>query len=316
MPACLTHYTFAVENLPAEERRYRGAVALGTQGPDPYFYYGFLPHHSGPDKKQIQAVGEALHHSEVGDHYWALMQYANASEDKDLLYAYIDGLWMHYCVDRNFHPYIFSQSGFDENGQLSGFYKFSHGCYEAVLDCFVAHAHHTFKKTSSTVRLPKKQAQKISRMWAALAPTFPAIKEDSFYKCYRAFRGVEATLWTGFLPWKRPLFRLLGKHSLAYGMSYPRRYMRFEPWDCLNKQRRLWKDPCTLQEHHDGIEDLFAKAQEDYAQVHALLTRAKAGEDVHHELVCFVNCLDHDGSPYGIKKTWFDPCWDKYAKGY
>ena len=314
MPACLTHFTFEECNIPEEEKKYQNVVRLGTQGPDPYFYYGFLPNHSGPDKKEIQEVGEILHHSEIADHYWALMQYACSSDDKELLFAYIDGLWMHYCLDRNFHPYIFSQSGFDSNGELHGFYKFSHGCYEAVLDCYVAEKYQSKRKTSSTVKENKEDIRKISKMWQSLSSSFPVLKEDSFYKCWLAFKGVEATLWTGFIPWKRPLFKALGKHSLAYGMSYPRRFHRYDYWDCLNEGHRLWKDPCTLKEHTDSVDDLFLKAKADYQAVHELLLKAKNGEDVHEQLLAFVNKIDHDGSPYNKKKTWFDLCWDKKKK--
>ncbi len=308
MPACLTHYTFASRFTPEDERGYFDVIALGTQGSDPFFYYGILPFWSGEDKKEMQEVGETVHHSEIGDHYFKMMEYALKSEKKEMLFAYLDAIWMHYCLDRNVHPYVFYRSGMDETGHLSGFYKFSHGKFEAILDVYVGKKYETFRKTSGTIKVKKDDLMEISRMWYQLHDVFPVLTEDSFYRAAKAYKGVEGVLWSRSGA-KRLLFRLVGKESLAYGMSYPKRYKRFDYVDILNESHKEWAHPVSGMKTSDSIEDLFNKANEDYKVVHEILLRGKKGEDVHQLFVDFVNKIDHDGGPYESKMTHKEICW-------
>ena len=308
MPACLTHYSFAKLMIPEEEKPFEDVICLGTQGSDPFFYYGILPFWTGPDKDEIQKVGERVHHEEIGVYYSKLIEYAKKSPKKEMLFAYIDGLWMHYCVDRNFHPYIFSRSGVDETGRLKGYYKFSHGLFEALLDVYFSREYWKFTKTSSTLKVGEEDLMEISRMWSTLSNVFPVLKEDSFAKAAIAHKGVEGVLWsrTGL---KRILFRIVGKHSLAYGMSYPKFYRRYDYVDILNKSHSPWVHPITGETFTDSVDDLLNKAKEDYRKVHEILVRCKEEEVPVKEFVAFVNKLNHDGFPYLSEIRHFSLCW-------
>ena len=136
----LVHYCFVEEAVPEEEKKYLAAVRLGGQGPDPFFYAGVNPFTRKKDSKEIAKFGNWMHHVDLTDVYYKMIEYAMKSQARDLLLAYIDGLLMHYTVDRTFHPYIFAESGFDEDGKLTGYYKWSHGAYEALLDVEIGRA--------------------------------------------------------------------------------------------------------------------------------------------------------------------------------
>ena len=310
MPACLTHYTFAKMVTPPEEKEYFDAIALGTQGSDPFFYYGILPFWSGPDKKEMQDVGERIHHEEIAFYYPRFIEYALKSEKKEMLFAYIDALWMHYCVDRNIHPYVFARSGIGDSGKLTGYYKFSHGCFEAVLDCYFSRKYGKFTKTSATIKVNDDDLMEISRMWYVLHDVFPILTEDSFFRAAKAYKGVEGVLWsrTGL---KRILFRIVGKHSLAYGMSYPKFYRRFDYIDVLNESHAEWSHPVTGQAKNDSIEDLLKKAKKDYQVVHSILMKAKNGDDRSADFLRFVSKLNHDGFIYLSEIRHYNLCWKK-----
>ena len=310
MPACLTHYTFAKMVTPPDEKERFDVVALGTQGSDPFFYYGILPFWSGPDKDEIQDVGERIHHEEIGFYYPRLIEYALKSEKKDMLLTYIDALWMHYCVDRNIHPYVFARSGIGDGGKLKGYYKFSHGCFEAILDCYFSRKYGKFTKTSNTINVNDEDLMEISKMWFVLEDVFPILKEDSYFKAVKAYKGVEGVLWsrTGL---KRILFRLVGKHSLAHGMSYPKFYRRYNYIDILNESHAEWPHPVTGKMMNASVDDMVKKAKQDYQRVHAIMEEAKKGIDKKNAFVSFVNKLNHDGVMYLSEIRHYRLCWKK-----
>lgn len=306
MPAILTHYTFALEAIPEAERPFEALVRLGAQGPDTFMAYGTVPWHKRVDKKKVQQWGHTMHALPVESVYWKMVTYALKSPDKELLFAYIDGLLMHYAVDRIFHPYIFARSGFDENGQLTGYYSWSHGFFEAVLDKTFAKRKKTYRKMDQCIRCDEEQVKKVSKMWAFASPM--RLDEDAFFQSYEDFVGAEKLLYTKTGA-KRGLFRMLGKYSTPFAQAHPGRIKRYAAIDVENAGNALWRDPCTLEEHHESIDEMFQISMREYREVHELLMRAKEGKDVFDAFQAWTRHIDHDGSPIGMRKTHFDLCW-------
>jgi hypothetical protein len=108
MPAMLVHYSFVLEAVPEDEVKYLDAVRLGGQGPDPFFYYGVKPWGKPKDYKPFPAMAAPCTIPISPIPIIAMIDYAMKSPDRDFLLAYIDGLFMHYVVDRTFHQYIFA----------------------------------------------------------------------------------------------------------------------------------------------------------------------------------------------------------------
>ena len=65
MPAILTHYTFAKFEGVNPERKHFGALVLGSQGPDPFFFYGMLPWKKREGSKVVNTFGSGLHKREL-----------------------------------------------------------------------------------------------------------------------------------------------------------------------------------------------------------------------------------------------------------
>src|SRR5574344_1735258 len=133
MPNAIVHYTFAKENV-EDPSAHLDATFVGAQGPDPFFFYGVLPGKKRPFKNDVQSLGGITQHGELAAPYSAMIAYALKSPQKSLLLAYIDGLFMHYAVDRACHPYIFYQSGFtdrpSDSKAVQHHYNYSHMCLE------------------------------------------------------------------------------------------------------------------------------------------------------------------------------------------
>jgi hypothetical protein len=312
MPAMLVHYSFVLEAVPEDETPYLDAVRLGGQGPDPFFYYGVKPWGKPKDYKEVSGYGSTLHHTDFTDTYYAMIDYAMKSPDRDFLMAYIDGLLMHYTVDRTFHQYIFCESGFDENGKLTGYYKWSHGAYEALLDVVVSKQKGTYMNPAKAIKMSKENAMKISKMWQACTLD-PKLTDQSFYRSWKDYRFAMNFLWSRS-GWKRIFFRLAGKHSLVMGMSYPHHIKKYAPMDILNEAHRAWLNCVTKQVRTESFSDLWDLAMSDYKKAHQIIEKAKLFQPEKDDLKAYVHSQDHDGFHVGVKKKVFDLCWDRLPR--
>ncbi len=314
MPAIITHFTFARKNIPNEYIDYKNELFLGTQGPDAFFYYGIDPLRKRENVKQVQEFGEYVHQNDFTEIYSKMVDYANGSLEgvREALLAYIEGLYMHYCVDRTFHPYIFYESGFDSKGLLKGFYKFSHGAFESLLDVKVGKKYSTFSLPFKLIRNnDPTMLKEISKMWYLCANN-PTIHEDTFYLASKDYIHIEHLL-SSHTGYKRAcLFRFIGKYSLAMGMSYPHRLYRYKNIDVLNEKKRSWKHPVTGQEHNESIEDLFNQANELYQQFRKVFN-IKDDSRIDKIRALF-NGTNHDGCPINSIKVYSQLCWDREPK--
>ena len=306
MPAILTHYTFALKAIPEELRPFQAAVNLGSQGPDTFMAFGTVPLKGRTDVEKVRGWGHAMHSLPVDSVYLPMMDYADKQPERDLLYAYIDGLLMHYSVDRLMHAYIFYRSGVDENGKLSGYFGWSHGAFEAILDKTLAKREGTYGRLDRCILTPSQQVREISKMWAACSPT--PLAQDDFYYSYLDFVGAEKLLYTPH-GLKRPLFRLLGKYSTPWAQSHPLSMGKYAKMDVMNDDQAPWLNPATREEHHESVAEILARSLKDYQEVHRLVEEKKAGKDIAEAFRKWTLGLDHEGGPVGMKKVHYDLCW-------
>ncbi|MDY2913597.1 MAG: hypothetical protein SOV58_03050 [Candidatus Enteromonas sp.] len=310
MPAALLHRLFTEDALKDFPSDYPEFVFAGAQGPDPFMAYGTNPFlGKKDDASQINPWGSQMHRTHLKEVYGPMLRYAyeKSGREAEILFAYIEGLLLHFTLDRLVHPYVFYRSGFDENGKYGGIYVFYHGAFESILDKTYAKRTHRFIPPAKALpRLSEEDLLSLSQMWSACA-TVP-LKPTAFSESYREFASVLRLLYsrTGF---KRKLFRwVLGKTSKAYSLSYPASLKRFAPLDVENASRQEWKDPCTGEVHHESIPDLLQKALKDACLVRDIVSRAKKGEDVGLLLEELEGNRDHDGEVYGEKKKYCDIC--------
>ena len=306
MPGILAHYTFAKRYLPEEELPWEEAVLAGTQGPDPFMAYGTNPLRPRKDKKDVNPWGELMHHTPIENVYGPMLSEAQKAEgeQREFLFAYLDGLLMHFSLDRIVHPYVFYRTGFDENGKYAGIYIYYHGFFETLIDESIAKKDGLFIRPDKAMgQLSKKQQAWASKLWKDSA-TVP-LKETAFEESYREYNQVSRLLWSkkGI---KRALLKpLLGAKSKPYSLIYPPSLKPFEALDILNESHSAWKDPVSGEERLSSVEDLFEQAHQDFLEVHGWLLKAKQGKDVTLDLKDWAKNLDHDGTPFGSTKKYY-----------
>ena len=309
MPALLTHYIFAKESILPSLQGFENAYALGNQGPDVFMPYGMVPWRKHKDTEEIRPVGAKLHHTHMVDCYGKMIPYALSSPHRDLLLAYLRGAFAHYALDRLAHAYIFYRSGFDQNGELHGFYKWSHGYFEACLDKALSKRKKTKKRPHQVLACKKEEVAIISKMWKECCP-YP-LQEDSFYGSWRDYVS-SMKLIQSRSGWKRPfLKKIMGVTSQAYAQSMPRKLGKYEGLDFENLGHREWKDPATGEVQTTSIDDLFVLAKEDLLELDKILEEARQGKDIDEALKQWERNLDHDGTPYDEEKRYQDLCWPK-----
>ena len=111
MPAFCTHYIFLDEMTEYLEensnfRFYKEAAQIGTQGPDIFFFSGVIPFLM-PGHMQFK-TGSALHRAKPSEIFEAFAEYCKFSPNTDIAKSYIYGFILHYALDRNCHPYVYS----------------------------------------------------------------------------------------------------------------------------------------------------------------------------------------------------------------
>lgn len=110
MPAFASHYIFAKEMMPflkktADFEINENAVYLGTQGPDVLFFHRVLPWMPG---KSIRKYGSMLHRAKPGDIFENMREYCKNAKNLSVAGSYAYGFMLHYILDRNCHPYVYS----------------------------------------------------------------------------------------------------------------------------------------------------------------------------------------------------------------
>lgn len=301
MPAIITHYTFALETMKKPTRLEKEALLVGAQGPDPFFFFGQYPFKKRSHADEIGSFGTLLHHIDISFVYSELLKYARASKDKALLFSYIEGLFLHYALDRECHPYIFSKAGHAyEPPALKKHYSASHCRLESYIDILLGKEYGTFTyRTDELLALDEASLGKISTMWAVvngLTLKNPYLDEHSFLLSIHDYRSVMHFVNTPHRLKRGLLALLAGKDSQAYCMNFPTHFTESEAkLDFFNEGNLPWPDPVSGILRSDSFFDGWSKAVQDYDRVLPILDKAGNGKDILAELQAFVGDIDHDG---------------------
>ena len=317
MPAILTHYAFAKNNFPKEYEKYSSLVYLGAQGPDVFFFLGHLKRRE--NSKEITHFGHHLHNIELTDFYYCLFKYIqNRPEDeKDKLYAYLNGLLIHYCLDRNTHPYIFYRTGnipsIEKNDP--NYYMRSHVFFESNVDVLIANHMKFSKNNVKAIKNNKEDVKIISKMYKAINDElfkYDFIKEDTFYLCYLDMLSIEKLFYSP-LGIKRLFYYPFRKKIQLWVQTNPVKPYHNQEIDYLNLKKNSWKYPDTGIETDDSFFDLVEKAREDLNIVNELFEN-KNNENLKQKINLFINNINHDGCKIGLEKSYFDFCYKLIKK--
>jgi hypothetical protein len=316
MPNSLTHYLFAKTNALDDEKHF-DATLLGAQGPDPFFFYGTLWKLFRFHSHDVNSFGGVVQHRDLVVPYETMMDYAYHSPDKELLFAYIDGLFLHYVVDCACHPFIFYRTGFtdrpEDSEEIHRYYNFSHMSFEVDVDFILSHRANAFQRIDKVLKLSNHDLRKISRMWYAMncqALHHPNIHPYSYYWTVKDFRFVEKNAWDKNGKKKALAKRLFGPTSLMYGMIFPQNLDAFKDLDFFNEAHAPWKMPAG-EMRTESFFDLLEVAKSRYRKLHAVLLQAEKGENVHSSFEAIVGGLNHEGIIPDSPKRYWKLIWPK-----
>lgn len=308
MPASLTHYTFVKENINANDY-YKNVIELGGQGPDVFFFYGYslIKRKNIPE---IQSFGTLLHHIDIAKSYYFLLKYAKNNEHKKLLLSYIKGLFMHYVLDRNIHPYVFYRTGFSSDKEKKKDFSLSHVAFETILDVYFSREHHTFNKPSKYIHTKKKYVRIISKMFYELAKhlNIPFINENSFYLAYKDMRTSQKMLFSRF-GIKKYLFNKYMHNTIINAMSMPMKVEKYDSYDFLNKDHNEWADCVYNTKRHESINDLYHNAINELSNLDKILEKTIVGTLLIEDVESFIHGIDHDGFSIKAKKKYYKLLW-------
>ncbi len=315
MPAILTHYSFASDMLSHCSSSFQKAIFIGTQGPDPFFFYGQLPwKRRSKDHLEVNRFGSFLHHTDIAPIYSAMMKIASNSKDKELYFAYIEGLWLHYCLDRECHAYIFPSSGFSSDPIVNKRYGVLHTYFETMIDSLISTLKGIYTvRPQKYLSISRKELRKISLLWYKTnleTLNDPSIHENTFYLSLKDYRSVLRLTNTPHYFSKAFITLISGKDSLPSAMNIPNHIpSKLSSVDFLNKNHSSWPDMVNGKKHTESFFELEDLAKRDFIEVHRLIERAKSGEDVLKELSLFVGSICHDGCNPSLQKRFAKPRW-------
>ncbi|RDU23963.1 zinc dependent phospholipase C family protein [Anaerosacchariphilus polymeriproducens] len=135
MPGFIMHYLYGIkcvkefqaQYLEKDIEKHKGVFALGTQGPDLFFYHF-------PSKFLYeQNPGSIMHKEESGRFFLNFIRNIDimSGEKKETAIAYLCGFLAHYSLDQYCHPYVYARTGYhgNEKGYLG-----RHIAFETQMD--------------------------------------------------------------------------------------------------------------------------------------------------------------------------------------
>lgn len=318
MPAFLAHRSFALRLLGSHPELSEKAFLLGSQGPDPYFFFGQLPWKKREGAKEVAAFGSELHHIDPASYFASLLAKAAEANSKSFT-SYLYGLGAHYCLDRTAHPFVFGRTGFSDDKKLNGRLSHDHTLLEVLIDEAIATGDDTYTPYAYRyIDLEAKEAYEISaRLYEATAAylgerKIPGLGPSSLAEALDDYRAVLKI--TNKPRWFSKFFvdLAMGRESQVAALHYPSKAARDDleielsknDYDILNEEHFPWPDPYSGKERSESFLDLYEKAAGEAEVLFDLFARFLKGEAP--DLASFTAGLTHDGGTVGAKMAHFE----------
>lgn len=305
MPSVLTHYLFYKTVTNNNE----DIGIVGTQGPDPFFFYGHAVRMT-KRAKELRAFGTFLHKQDPAVTFKYILEYILGSKksEQPILINYTKGMLAHYILDRNCHPYIFYKSGFvtDEDKDTFKYFK-NHANIESGIDVLLMDHFKNTTRTYEAIRFNKHDLKVVSKMIYSLGKGCyknKYIKENSFYKATKSMKFVNKVLFDKDGKKKECIDKKLG-FTPASPMCQPQ--LKDIKLDFLNLNHESWKDCVTNEnERKDDFYALFNNALEEYKKYVAIFNKVLEGKEKPSIVNTLFDEIDHNGFKVGAKMKYFD----------
>jgi hypothetical protein len=317
MPSILTHQYFA--NLILEEVKktipfltnQQSLLWLGSQGPDPFFFYGHAILRKRLSTTSINQFGSTLHNQEPMDSLWPLIEHGwFGSKADEVTKAYVIGALTHYALDRTCHPYVFYRTGFDEHGSLTGHYSADHARLEVEMDVALVDKFNLKSKVyqpKETLNLSKVSLQSISQLYFQAFPK--QVQHDTFQLAVEDMQSTYRFLYHGSMLNRLLVVLVSGRRSLPMSLIHPR-FLSVSVKDrSLNLSRKLWKDPVTGKTSQATMMQLINDAKTYLLPILKLLIQGKLTKAFVKE---WTDRIDYDGKPIGKTMKYFSSYYASY----
>lgn len=229
-------------------------LTWGSLGPDPLFYMGIRPFHGLHLITALKKVGNRIHKTDGKRFFRYLVEQVYAidnDKEKKQFEAFVFGQFAHYILDREAHPYILYESGFDNNGHITGHYHYDHAYFETNLDCALAKKagiNRFLTNPQETIPMFQSRLEFIDVYFVpALKKTFE-LKKLPKHMYSNAVSNMRHFIESMNRHGKLKCFFLGKKNGLAA------MYQTTEPdFSVLNEDRHIWRDPCTGAESNSSF---------------------------------------------------------------
>lgn len=304
MPSLITHYEFVKQSFPNQQ----SIFYLATQGPDPFFYYGYTTPFK-KDIKDVRSYGTYLHEIDPIESFSFLIDYINKNKlanEREILINFTKGLLSHYILDRNCHPYIFYKTGFPLGKTI---YSFYHSTFETAIDVLIEDKFKDYPSYKKILKHNNKELKIVSNMMYELSLhlSIPNIKKNSYYKSVKTMLTVNRIINSKFFGLRKALFNKFIPESTINAMSHPKLKNLDSSIDYLNISNKEWKDIVSnSSKGTDSFYDLLKHAKKDLLNGLKLFDEAFTHEINYEKLNLYFNQINHDGIKYNETMHYFD----------
>lgn len=277
-------------------------LVLGSFGPDPLFYTGLLIKNGFHPFVALKKIGNKLHKTDAKAYFRLLIQETYAIEnllEKNRFESFVFGQFAHYILDRETHPYILYESGFDSKGHISSHYHFDHAYFESNIDCALAKRYSINQFLSSPYETIPVNESNLRMLDRHIVPVLSHLFSQKHLpkKMYSdAVKNMKSLLRTmnhnG--KWKA---KLLGKSNSLSAMYQP-----VDPdFSVLNEERRKWIDPTTGTVHNESFQEMYDRAYRIIEDCYQDIL--KLGFN-YETFIKYINGMDYYGAIPGSERKY------------
>jgi hypothetical protein len=317
MPSILTHHYFA--NLLIEKHKHHWPllekhsplVWLGSQGPDPFFFYGRAPFKSRLAKESMNQFGSLLHSQAPHQSIWPLVQHGwFGPQANDVSKAYVFGALTHYVLDRTCHPYVFYRTGFDEHGALTDHYMADHAKLEVEMDLALI-LHLTLSPSmyqpKVTLQVDPVSLQSISQLYFQAFPKH--VHHEAYQQAVQDMKATYQFLYHG--SWINRLLVILiaGKRSLPFSLIHPNTIASERSKTVLNLQHKKWRHPVTGTASTESVIAFIETSEKMMDKMVKLFSQDKVNESL---IKTWCEDIDYDGKVIGTNMQYFQSLYPSY----
>lgn len=314
MPSIVTHYLMGevvatdINNSLTEiiMNNYQ-EFAIGTSGPDLFFYYNVYPWMNQKEAKRIAKIGSKIHQENINDFFKELLHHAKYSYNSKVI-SYTAGLLCHFVLDSIAHPFIYYFTQAPETND-SDYY---HRNFESNIDgLLLKYTNRLNLKPYSIVAFDNDSIKAIFNVYAyPLKKVYNIeITEDIIDKCMHHFYSLQKLLYDPYAIkdfCTRKIETIFNVKSQALSMLIPTKYYE-DNLDILNLKHETWYHPVTKEASNQSFIDLFLYSIKKAKELLEMFNQYLNDEIDIEDLLMIIQNKSYDtGMSYNAKMRFFD----------